>query len=283
MTNELTQTTQTTVDVEMQTPEIKITNKEKLDALVDAVVKKYSGIVVTEDTLKECKKTLTELRKLSKELNAKRLEKQREYEIPVKEFKAQIDAYINQINDVISDIKQGTDEFEEKRKAEKQDAIQNLINEMAGNYGVDPETIEIDKKWLNKSMTMKKVTEEIAKQMKDKKRLDDDWLVVKKYAEDKGLLADYYKTYIGVFSTFEVEKMIDEDADKKAEQEKRVAEEKQISAVVDKETGEIKQAIQQVTFTIKGTEEKLNEVASYLKNSGVEIVSASSRETVIGG
>ena len=54
---------------------------------------------------------------------------------PVKEFKAQIDAYINQINDVISDI-QRTDEFEEKRKAEKQVAIQNLINEMAGNYAL---------------------------------------------------------------------------------------------------------------------------------------------------
>ena len=280
MANELTQTT---VDVEMQTPEIKITNKEKLDALVDAVVKKYSGIVVTEDTLPECKKTLAELRILSKKLNAKRLEKQREYETPVKQFKAQIDAYISQINDVISDIKQGTDEFEEKRKAEKETKIKNTILEMADNYGVKPEEIEINKKWLNKSISMKKVTEEIAKQMKDKQRLDDDWLVVKKYAEDKGLLADYYKTYIGVFSTFEIEKMIDEDADKKAEQEKRVAKEKQLSAVVDEETGEIKQAIQQVTFTIKGTEEQLNEVASYLKNSGVEIVSASNRETVIGG
>ena len=161
--NELTQTT---VDVEMQTPEIKIINKERLDAMVATVVEKYSGIVVTEDTLKECKKTLTELCKLSKELNAKRLEKQREYEIPVKEFKARIDAYINQINDVISDIKQGTDEFEEKRKAEKKAKIKNAISEMAENYGVNPETIEIDRKWLNKSMTMKKVTEEIAKQMK---------------------------------------------------------------------------------------------------------------------
>ena len=50
MTNELAETT---ISVEMQTPEIKITNKEKLDALVDAVVRKYSGIVVTEDTLKD--------------------------------------------------------------------------------------------------------------------------------------------------------------------------------------------------------------------------------------
>ena len=274
---------ETTISVEMETPEIKITNKEKLDALVDAVVKKYSGIVVTEDTLKECKKTLTELRKLSKELNAKRLEKQREYEIPVKEFKAQIDAYINQINDVISDIKQGTDEFEEKRKAEKQEAIQNLINEMAGNYGVDPETIEIDKKWLNKSTTMKKITEEIANKLKEKHRLDDDWKIIKKYAQDKGMLADHYQTYIGVFSAFEIEKMIDEDADKKAEQERNQAEELMFAKAVDEETGEIKQAIQQVTFTIKGTEEQLNQVAAYLKNSGVEIVSASNRETVIGG
>lgn len=274
---------ETTISVEMETPEIKITNKEKLDALVDAVVKKYSGIVVTEDTLKECKKTLTELRKLSKELNAKRLEKQREYEIPVKEFKAQIDAYINQINDVISDIKQGTDEFEEKRKAEKQEAIQNLIAEMAGNYGVDPETIEIDKKWLNKSTTMKKITEEIANQMKEKHRLDDDWKIIKKYAQDKGMLADHYQTYIGVFSAFEIEKMIDEDADKKAEQDRSQAEELMFAKAVDEETGEIKRAIQQVTFTIKGTEEQLNEVASYLKNSGVEILSASNRETVIGG
>ena len=99
MTNELTETT---INVEMETPKIKITNKEKLDALVEAVVNKYSGIIVTEDTLPECKKTLAELRKLNKELNAKRLEKQREYETPVKEFKSQIDAYINQINDVIS-------------------------------------------------------------------------------------------------------------------------------------------------------------------------------------
>lgn len=274
---------ETTISVEMETPEIKITNKEKLDALVDAVVKKYSGIIVTEDTLKECKQTLTELRKLSKELNAKRLEKQREYETPVKEFKAQIDAYINQINDVISDIKQGTDEFEEKRKAEKQTAIQNLINEMASNYGVDPETIEIDKKWLNKSTTMKKITEEIANKMKEKQRLDDDWKIIKKYAQDKGMLADHYQTYIGVFSAFEIEKMIDEDADKKAAQEREMAKEKQLAAAVDEETGEIKQAIQQVTFTIKGTEEQLNQVAAYLKNSGVEILSASNRETVIGG
>ena len=274
---------ETTISVEMETPEIKITNKEKLDALVDAVVKKYSGIVVTEDTLKECKKTLTELRKLSKELNAKRLEKQRQYETPVKEFKAQIDAYINQINDVISDIKQGTDEFEEKRKAEKQEAIQNLIAEMAGNYGVDPEAIEIDKKWLNKSTTMKKITEEIANKMKEKQRLDDDWKIIKKYAQDKGMLADHYQTYIGVFSAFEIEKMIDEDADKKAEQDRSQAEELMFAKAVDEETGEIKQAIQQVTFTIKGTEEQLNQVAAYLKNSGVEIVSASNRETVIGG
>ena len=274
---------ETTIGVEMETPEIKITNKEKLDALVDEVVKKYSGIVVTEDTLKECKKTLTELRKLSKELNAKRLEKQHQYETPVKEFKAQIDAYINQINDVISDIKQGTDEFEKKRKAEKQEAIQNLINEMAGNYDVDPEAIEIDKKWLNKSTTMKKITEEIADKMKEQQHLDDDWKIVKKYAQDKGMLASHYQTFIGVFSAFQIEKMIDEDADEKAAQEREIAKEKQLAAVVDEETGEIKQAIQQVTFTIKGTEEQLNQVAAYLKNSGVEIVSASNRETVIGG
>lgn len=280
MTNELAETT---ISVEMKTPEIKITNKEKLDALVDTVVKKYSGIIVTEDTLKECKKTMTELRKLSKELNAKRLEKQRQYETPIKEFKTQIDAYINQINDVISDIKQGTDEFEEKRKAEKQKAIQNLITEMAGNYGVDPETIEIDKKWLNKSTTMKKVAEEIANKMKEKQRLDDDWKIIKKYAQDKGMLADHYQTYIGVFSAFEIEKMIDEDADKKAEQDRSQAEELMFAKAVDEETGEIKQAIQQVTFTIKGTEEQLNQVAAYLKNSGVEILSASNRETVIGG
>ena len=280
MTNELVETT---ISVEMETPEIKITNKEKLNALVDAVVKKYSGIIVTEDTLKECKQTLTELRKLSKELNTKRLEKQRQYETPVKEFKAQIDAYINQINDVISDIKQGTDEFEEKRRAEKQIAIQNLIDEMAGNYGVDPEAIEIDKKWLNKSTTMKKIAEDIASKMKEKQRLDDDWKIIKKYAQDKGLLADHYQAYIGVFSAFEIEKMIDEDADKKAEQERNQAEELMFAKAVDEETGEIKQAIQQVTFTIKGTEKQLNQVAAYLKNNGVEILSASNRETVIGG
>ena len=130
---------------------------------------------------------------------------------------------------------------------------------------------------------MKKITEEIANKMKEQQRLDDDWKIVKKYAQDKGLLADNYQTYIGVFSAFEIKKMIDEDADKKVAQEREIAREKQTAAAVDEETGEIKQAIQQVTFKIKGTEEQLNQVAAYLKNSGVEIVSASNRETVIEG
>lgn len=274
---------ETQIIVEKVNPEIKIVNKEKLDALVDAVVKKYSGMVVTEETLSESKKTLAELRKLNKELNAKRLEVQREYEKPAKEFKGEIDAYIAKLSGVIDEIKQGTDDFEEKRKSEKRAEIQNLIAEMSVNYGIEPERIEIDKKWLNKSMTMPKVTEAIANKMKETKRLDDDWEVVKKYAKSRGVLAEDFESFVGVYSTLEIEKMIDDKADEMEKQAKEVAREKQLASAINEETGEITQPIQQVTFIIQGTEEQLNDVARFLKNSGVEIVSASERQTVIGG
>lgn len=50
--------------------------------------------------------------------------------------------------------------------------------------------------------------------------------------------------------------------------------------LVDK-NGEVKQELQLVTFTLKGTKEQLDDVARFCITNGVKVVKASNRETVI--
>ena len=50
--------------------------------------------------------------------------------------------------------------------------------------------------------------------------------------------------------------------------------------LIDK-NGEIKQELQQVTFTLKGTKKQLDNVARFCITNGVKVVKASERETVI--
>jgi len=177
--------------VTYQANEIVINNYDKLESSVENAAQKYSSLVVSEETIKEAKKSRAELNKLKTAIDNKRKTVKRAYMANVKDFEVKMKSLETKIDPVIKSIDEKTKELDEIQRQEKADKVQALINEMAPNYGIDSRTIEIEKSWFNKSTTMKKIAEELKDGMLARQaratQLANDTQVITKYAESKGV------------------------------------------------------------------------------------------------
>lgn len=134
------------------------TNFDKIKAELEEKLNDYKGIIVDEVTIKESKKDLADLRKMSGEVDTVRKQIKAEWEKPYEEFKAKCDELTGLIDVPIAEIKKQLDEFEAKRKAEKEIHIKELYAENIGEYG-DYLTYKVifNPKWLNASYSDKDV------------------------------------------------------------------------------------------------------------------------------
>lgn len=177
--------------VTFQTNKIVINNYEALQEKVRAASDKFANLVVTEETIKEAKKSRAELNKLKTAIDDKRKAVKRAYTENVRIFENQMNVLKDEIIPVIDSIDSKTKELDEIQRQEKADKVQALINEMAPNYEIDSRTIEIEKSWLNKSTTMKKIAEELKDGMLARQaratQLANDTQAITKYAELKGV------------------------------------------------------------------------------------------------
>ncbi|MBF7103419.1 DUF1351 domain-containing protein [Pediococcus pentosaceus] len=177
--------------VTYQANEIVINNYERLEGLVENAAQRYSSLVVSEETIKEAKKSRAELNKLKTTIDNKRKTVKRAYMANVKDFEVKMKSLETKIDPVIKSIDEKTKELDEIQRKEKAEKVQALINEMGPNYGIDPATVEIEDKWLLKSTTMKKIAEELKDGMLARqaqaKQLANDIETITKYAESKGV------------------------------------------------------------------------------------------------
>lgn len=177
--------------VTYQANEIVINNYERLEGLVENAAQKYSSLVVSEETIKEAKKSRAELNKLKTTIDNKRKTVKRAYMANVKDFEVKMKSLETKIDPVIKSIDEKTKELDEIQRKEKAEKVQALINEMGSNYDIDPATVEIEDKWLLKSTTMKKIAEELKDGMLARqaqaKQLANDIETITKYAESKGV------------------------------------------------------------------------------------------------
>lgn len=90
------------------------TNTEQLKRELTIYLSKYD-IEVTEDTEKEASKKATELNKLAKDLNDKRLEVSKEIKKPADTLKTSIDELIALVQEKRNDILENVNVFKEKR------------------------------------------------------------------------------------------------------------------------------------------------------------------------
>ena len=263
--------------------DLSIENEKKFDDYLTEIQKKYSSLVVSKETEKDTKKIIAELRKLKKEINSNRIKVQKEYEKPAKLFKEKIDSKLAVIESVISKLDGGVKQLEEVRKAEKQNKINEIIESMSKEYDFDGK-INFDNRWLNKSYKMLDIEKDIKSQIKTFKRDESDWVLVKKYALNKGAFPEYYHMFVGAYSVFDIQKMIDDDIAHKEKEQKKLEREQLKSKqqeVVDK-NGEIVNNLEKVSFTVCGTKDEIDELSKYIAKSNLQVLGKPERTTMIG-
>lgn len=273
---------------------ITLENQEILDEMVDEFIQRYQGTVVTADTVKESKQSRAELNKLSKALTEKKRSDKKEFLKPLKNYESKIKTIIEKIDKCSNDINVQIKDFEQQERKAKEEQVTNWIKEMAKNYGVSPNEIEIDPKWLNKSASKKRIVDGIANVMRQRKNINDNKTIIEKYANERGMDAIYYVDSAEEHSLLDIEKRIDDDLilKQKREEAKEAAEKAKVEAekeaseqigntLINHETGETKEIKQEISITLRGSKNQLDSIAKMITELNIKVVAASKRKEVI--
>lgn len=138
-------------------------NFDEFKNQVSQELEKYKSKEFTEDTKKDAKKDLAELRKKKAAVNERRIEVKKEYMKPYDEFEAKVKELITLIDEPITLIDYKVKEFEEKRINERKEEIQLAYEEIVPDELQDYIPLEriYGKKWTNAGTKMKDIREEL--------------------------------------------------------------------------------------------------------------------------
>ncbi|WP_373880059.1 DUF1351 domain-containing protein [Levilactobacillus brevis] len=248
---------------------ISIQNYDQLRVTVEAYVNKFNNMVVTETTEKDAKNIRAELRKVSTALDDRRKEIKKDFNRPYDDFAEKVNVLRSNLDQAIIPIDRGLKELEEQQRQARLAGVQELIEKMAPNYGVEPTEIEVDPTWLNKTISKKKIVDGIAGTMvsikKAKDKLATDILTITKYAEvqkvDPSGWVDQLKQGQDVdYLMAAIDAQVKRKAEKQRQLEAKAAEEQthqetRGDAIIDTDTGEV--ISHSVALMITTTKEKM--------------------------
>lgn len=260
------------LQVNIEQAKVEIVGQEVFEKGIADVVAKYQNYTVTAGTIKDDKKVLAELRKLTKQISDERIKIKDELSKPATDFEKYIKETEDPLKNIINQIANDVKEFENHQKALKLDTVKSYLANKASEYMIDPRIF--DEKateyikngdFMSDGVTLKKAT---------MKALDD--MVTFEYQKQEefkkatqsisGLCSEYGMTdqpYIRMLQNltlaevleqirsdhaFELQKQEaehqrqEQEALRQAElqkQKEKIAETKPTALVVDSETGEI--------------------------------------------
>ncbi len=183
------------VEVQVQKSLGTITsNLDAVEASIQAYVADYENYVVSEDTVKDSKNLLADIRKQKKALDDERKKIKNEWNAPLDVFDARAKEVIALYDKPITLINNQLIQFEEDRKAKRKEEITSIYNELKGELEeYVPLTRIYNPKWENSTTTLKSVREDINMEF-EKAQMEISTIksMESKY-EDKGL-EEYKRT-----------------------------------------------------------------------------------------
>lgn len=260
------------LQVNIEQAKVEIVGQEVFEKGIADVVAKYQNYTVTAGTIKDDKKILAELRKLTKQISDERIKIKNELSKPATDFEKYIKETEKPLKNIINQITNDVKEFENHQKALRLDTVKSYLANKASDYMIDPRIF--DEKateyikngdFMADGVTLKKAT---------MKALDD--MVTFEYQKQEelkkatqsisGLCSEYGMTdqpYIRMLQNLTLAEVLDQirsdhafelqkqeaerqrqeqEALRQAElqnQKEKIAETKPTALVVDSETGEI--------------------------------------------
>lgn len=206
-------------------------NFEEVKESLNQSLEKYKGIVVTEETLQDCKKTQQDLRKVEKGIEDFRKSVKKDMEAPIKEFEAKCKELTALIGEVKKPIKEGITVFDTKRKEEKKQQAEELIKECILQLGLIEKysaQLTVIDKYLNLSASKKSVKEDIeargqalkVQQDGEEKEIENTKASIIAYVNslnediNSKISADDYFMYIGKYNITAIMNMIQREHDR---------------------------------------------------------------------
>lgn len=263
----------------------------------------YNNVVFTEDTKKDAKECVANLRKEKKAYEDEFKKAKAEYMQPFDEFWNESKEFLSLYDAPIANISGQIDAFEQQRKEEKREHIKELYAEIMGDDNSLAEFLPLqniyDAKWENATISDKKIKEAIMERKLGAKTAIETIKAMKSDKEAEALSL-YQRTFdIGqcmqLISTYEAQKAeILKAQEEKARQEElervRAEERAKMEAEMQKQA-EIAAAVEQATeqtidafipaqdstakeeyisISMYATEAEFDAVTKYLNSIGVE-------------
>lgn len=212
------------MQINKQLPVITM-NFEEVKGSLQETMKKYEGIVVTEDRLKDCKATQRDLAGLRNKIDAYRKNVKKEMEAPVKEFEGKCKELISLISNAEKPIKEGIKIFDNKRKEEKKEKALEIINAAIKEFELEEEfaeKLDLKDSYLKLTGSIKSIKEDVEmraimlkeEQEDKKKRIKILEIAIKneidKVNKDINTKLDYRKFEVYVLKDYPLEKILNE-------------------------------------------------------------------------
>lgn len=206
---------------------------------LSAMMQLYKDAKFTEETSTVAKKEAATLKKIKKALSDRRIEVKKECMKPYDDFEAKVKELTALIDEPIELIESQVQVFEEKKKAEKKQKIQDSYNELIGEMGEYLPFLKIyDSKWENTSVSMKSIKDEIEQAVSSVEMavatiqgMNSEVMpkALEQYKKDLSLANAI--TYINKHEQMKADILAKEEQKRKEEEErKRIAEENRIKA-----------------------------------------------------
>ena len=195
-------------------------NHEEIKKELAERVKFYTGMVYTEDQIKNAKADRAKLRKFVDVLEIKRKEIKKQCLAPYETFEKQMKELVSIVNEPIMMIDSQVKDYEEGKKAEKMKAIeahwQSLLADNRIPSGITFNQL-FDEKWLNLSVNLNAVIKEIDEKLE---QIEKDLATLKNLPEFAFEAIEAYKDTLDINQAIEQGKRLAEIQKRKEEQQK---------------------------------------------------------------
>lgn len=261
-------------------------NHEELKAEIAAKMNEYKTLVFTEETIKEAKTDRANLRKLKDAFETERKRIKKLCMTPYEQFEKQVKEVTSLIDEPILLIDAQIKEVEEQKKAQKMQEIKETFKGIGFQDFVTLDKI-FDNKWLNASVSIKKVEEQMQERMI---QIGNDVFAIQQLSEFSFEAMEVYKKNLDITSAINEGQRLSDIQKRKLEfeeeqrrrREVEEAKEKQEPKLIEtpvikkeqpvtqSQEQEIDEPLHVIDFRVTATTEQLKILKEFLKTNQIQ-------------
>ena len=236
-------------------------NYEDIKTEVLEKLKNYQNLIYTDDQIPEAKADKAKLNKLKEALDNKRKEKKKQCLMPYEKFEKQVKDILAIIDEPVALIDKQIKEYDEQKKATKRIEIEKIFASIEKPDFLKLESI-FNEKWLNATVSLKKVTEEITSAINKTK---DDLQTLENLPEYSFEAIEMYKTNLNINQALNQARYLVELAKRKAEEKEKKERERLAIEQARKQEEEEREKAKQADLEIDTKEPQTSEQSDKLE------------------